>query len=145
MKRMNVRVYGLLINDKNEVLTSHEKRNGFEMIKFPGGGLEFGEGTADCLKREWKEEWGVEIQTKKLFYLNDFVQASAFNPNDQVLSIYYLVELVDPTKKPSYTNVIQDSNIQETGVWVSLKDLNPKEFTFPIDQKVAELLGASIL
>ena len=60
-------------------------------VEFPGGGLEFGEGTIDCLKREFREEFNLEIEVGELFYLTDFFQVSAFSENDQVISIYYLI------------------------------------------------------
>ena len=54
--RFNVRVYGLLLNEKEEILVTDEFRLGVLMMKFPGGGLEFGEGTIDCLRRECMED-----------------------------------------------------------------------------------------
>ena len=60
MNKFNLRVYGILINKNNEVLLSSELRFEKPMIKFPGGGLEFGEGLVDCLKREFQEECGIE-------------------------------------------------------------------------------------
>ncbi|MBP9881081.1 MAG: NUDIX domain-containing protein, partial [Chitinophagales bacterium] len=56
----NVRVYGLLIHN-NQILIVKEPIKNNQVIKFPGGGLEFGEGTIDGLKREFKEELGVDI------------------------------------------------------------------------------------
>ena len=32
------------------------------VTKFPGGGMEFGEGTIDCIKRECMEEFGEEVE-----------------------------------------------------------------------------------
>ena len=43
----NIRVYGILINDAKQVLVSDEYIRGTYITKFPGGGLEFGEGTRD--------------------------------------------------------------------------------------------------
>ena len=40
----NIRVYGILINDKKQVLVSDEFIRGGYYTKFPGGGLELGEG-----------------------------------------------------------------------------------------------------
>lgn len=70
----------------NEVLLSSELRFEKPMIKFPGGGLEFGEGLVDCLKREFQEECGIEVEVGELFYVNDFVQVSAFNSDQQLIS-----------------------------------------------------------
>ena len=42
MKHFNIRVYGILIQDSN-VLVSDEYIKGKNITKFPGGGLEYGE------------------------------------------------------------------------------------------------------
>ncbi len=88
----NIRVYGLLINENNEVLATDEFRFRKEMTKFPGGGLQFGEGTIDCIKREFREELGCEIDVLKHFYTTDYFQQSAFHEDHQLISIYYLVK-----------------------------------------------------
>ena len=62
MALFNVRVYGLLINERNEILLSDEQEHGFRFVKFPGGGLECGEGLIDGLKREFMEECFAEIE-----------------------------------------------------------------------------------
>ncbi len=76
----NVRVYGILVNDKNQILLSDEIIRGNFYTKFPGGGLEIGEGTRECLKREFKEEMNLEVEVEKHFYTTDFYQQSAFQP-----------------------------------------------------------------
>jgi len=131
----NVRVYGILIKD-NTVLVSDEMHAGRSITKFPGGGLQFGEGTHECLKREFMEELQMEISIVKHFYTVDFFQASAFDASQQVISIYYLV------KNESGKQIQQNAEYDEhTLRWVPLQSIIPTEFTFPIDQKVAELLG----
>ena len=52
MGHISIRVYGILINGNKQLLVSDEFIRGGYYTKFPGGGLEFGEGTRDCLKRE---------------------------------------------------------------------------------------------
>jgi len=89
MSRFNIRVYGIWITD-NHVLMCSEQVRGNDILKFPGGGLEFGEGIVDCLKREWIEELNCDIQVLGHFYTTDFFQASAFD-DSQVVSIYYNV------------------------------------------------------
>ena len=51
----NIRVYGLIVKDE-AILLSKELIFGKETYKFPGGGLEFGEGIIDGLKREFNEK-----------------------------------------------------------------------------------------
>ena len=70
-----IRVYGLVINPQNEVLLTDEYRYETNMTKFPGGGLHYGEGLIDCLKREFREECnGQEIENIRHFYTTDFFQ-----------------------------------------------------------------------
>ena len=113
------------------------------ITKFPGGGLQFGEGTHDCLKREFMEELSLEIEVKNHFYTVDFFQPSAFNAAQQVISIYYFVDSADAAKIPATTGkheFIKHENGAQVFRWLSFEDLHPGAFTFPIDKKVAELL-----
>jgi len=130
-KRFNIRVYGICIaNDK--LLVNEEIIRGKKIIKFPGGGLQWGEGTTDCLKREWKEELNVDIEVKTHFYTTDFFQASAFD-DSQVISIYYLVTAEVP-------GTIINSEPNERTYWMDLKDTSADTFTLAIDKKTGGLL-----
>ena len=88
-KRFNIRVYGIWIQD-NKILVNEEMIRGKQIIKFPGGGLDWGEGIKNCLVREWKEELNIDIEVLSHFYTTDFFQPSAYD-NSQVISIYYFV------------------------------------------------------
>jgi len=136
-----LRVYGIIINDNKEVLLSDEFQLGTRMTKFPGGGLEFGEGTIEGLKREIREECnGQEIKNIKHFYTTDFFQKALFYENKQLLSIYYLAELRDPVKfqiSESPFDFPEDKNGNQSFRWVKIKRLNEDEITFPIDKFVA--------
>src|SRR5436190_2132821 len=93
LKRFNIRVYGLLINQNGQILLADEVfKNGHKATKFPGGGLELGEGLIEGLKREFKEEAGIEIAVAAHFYTTDFFQESYFDNESQIISIYYLCE-----------------------------------------------------
>lgn len=135
----NLRVYGLLIVD-DHVLVTDEHRGGMIMTKFPGGGLEKGEGLADCLIREFEEEMAISIEVKDLYYVNDFLQVSAFNSNEQLISFYYNVETKETDRIPSPITLSDLKANEQSFRWVNLNDLDPTTFTFPIDRKVAEAL-----
>src|ERR1700677_3483366 len=92
----NVRVYGILIDVQTNVLVCDELIHGKYITKFPGGGLEFGEGTLDAIKREMMEETNTTVEVTEHFYTTDFFQVSAFNPHAQVISIYYLLKALEP-------------------------------------------------
>ncbi len=138
----NIRIYGILIHDE-AVLITDEIHADKIITKFPGGGLQFGEGTHDCLKREFMEELSIEIEIKNHFYTVDFFQPSAFDASQQVISIYYIVESVDAVKisvSADKNKFSRHENGEQIFRWLPVKDLNPDEFTFPIDKKVSELL-----
>lgn len=143
INRLNIRVYGILINNKNEILLVDEQIDDFKFTKFPGGGLELGEGTIDCLKREFLEECDLSIKIIKHFYTTDFFQQSAFRPTDQLISIYYLVK---PEQFPININLNQ-FEVMEYGKketlhfkWVSLYNLKVEQLTFPIDKVVCQMI-----
>src|ERR1700712_647975 len=95
-----IRVYGILINEKKQLLVSDEFIRGSYYTKFPGGGLEIGEGTRDCLKREFMEEMNLEVAVGDHIYTTDFFQRSAFNHAHQILSIYYYAQALQDITVP---------------------------------------------
>lgn len=145
-KFFNVRVYGILINDSNEILISDEQEYGMRFSKFPGGGLEYGEGLTDGLKREFIEECNTEIEIINHFYTTDFFVKSAFN-DSQIISVYYVVKAVSELNFITKTTIFDfdgEGDVLQSFRWISLKDLTPDELTFPIDKYVAELLINSL-
>jgi 8-oxo-dGTP diphosphatase len=142
-KIFNVRVYGILINEQNELLVTDEYHHGMNITKFPGGGLQFGEGTKDALHREMFEETGSEIEIIRHFYTTDFFQQSAFNPAQQVISIYYLIRPVKPLNievknKPFNFDVAGEG--AQIFRWIPLQHLKKTDLTLPIDQFVAGII-----
>ena len=136
MKRFNVRVYGIHINNRNELLVADETFRERSFTKFPGGGLEWGEGTIAWLKREFKEEFQLSIQVKDLFYTTDFFQVSTFQENDQVIAIYYLIAI----NLDDVESVIAQNKSEEKLRWIPINELSTNDLTFPIDKHVVELL-----
>lgn len=142
MYQFNVRVYGLLINDRNEILISDEQEYGMQFIKFPGGGLEYGEGLIDGLKREFVEECNVEVEVTGHFYTTDFFVKSAFN-DSQIISVYYLVKNITPLNlvfKIAPYDFDGEGEVLQAFRWIRLADLQPEDVTFPVDQHVVKLL-----
>ena len=142
MYPFNVRVYGILINSQQQVLLSDEEEFGFQFSKFPGGGLEFGEGLIDALKREFIEECNAEVEVVEHFYTTDFFIKSVFNES-QVISVYYIVEpkleLGLNFKEKSF-DFDSEGEIRQAFRWKNINDLEVSDVTFPTDQKVVELL-----
>ena len=150
MQRFNLRVYGILVSATGEILVSDEYIRGKYYTKFPGGGLEFGEGTRDCLKREFKEEMNLEVAVGDHIYTTDFFQLSAFNPGDQIISIYYFVAPLEPITcalkiQPFDFDEAQLLSYQEKKEIESFRFIPRDAFsdetvTLPIDKIVARML-----
>jgi 8-oxo-dGTP diphosphatase len=123
----NVRVYGILINEKKQVLVSDEFIRGNYYTKFPGGGLESGEGTRDCLKREFMEEMNLKVEIGDHIYTTDFYQRSAFNPEHQIISIYYYAKALVPITKTLRTKEF-DFDERELSIYAEQNEIETFRF-----------------
>jgi ADP-ribose pyrophosphatase YjhB (NUDIX family) len=152
---INVRVYGILMHSDNRVLVSDEFIRGSYITKFPGGGLEFGEGTRDCLQREFMEEMGLKVEIGRHIYTTDFYQQSAFNPAHQILSIYYEAIALEPIAAPIRTkpfdfderqmDVYKATGETETFRMIDWTDFSPESVTLQIDKIVAGMVKQGLL
>lgn len=145
MQVFSVRVYGIMINEKKQVLVSDEYIRGGYYTKFPGGGLEFGEGTLECVIREWKEELDQDIEVIEHIYTTDFFQISAFDNRSQIISIYYLVKPVSPFTKPILAHPfdfeIPEGVTEVEGVrWIDWDEFSAETVTLPIDKVLAAMV-----
>ncbi|WP_205512848.1 NUDIX domain-containing protein [Longitalea arenae] len=146
----SIRVYGILIGENKQVLVSDELIRGGKYTKFPGGGLEFGEGTRDCLKREFKEEMDLDIRVGDHIYTTDYFQISAFNPSHQIISIYYYAHPLEPIKAPlrqkpfdfdeQQMAVYKEKGETETFRFIDWDDFSEASVSLPIDKIVAKML-----
>lgn len=150
MHHFNIRVYGVLVNEQRQVLVADEYIRGGFYTKFPGGGLEFGEGTRDCLKREFMEEMNLSVSVDNHIYTTDYFQMSAFNPAHQIISIYYFVTALEPITAPLRTKpfdfdenqlkVYADTNETETFRFIDWDSFSGESVTLPIDKIVAGII-----
>lgn len=142
-RNFNIRVYALIFNNSKEVLLTDEFQLNTSMTKFPGGGLEYGEGTMECLRREIKEEMnGQEICNIKHFYTTDFFQRGLFYEQMQIISIYYTANLKDPVLFNTSTHPFdfELKNGNQSFRWCPIESLNEGDVSFPIDKKVVSML-----
>lgn len=146
----NIRVYGILISEAKQVLVSDEFIRGNYYTKFCGGGLELGEGTIDCLKREFMEEMNLSVAVTGHLYTTDFYQQSAFNPAQQIISIYYYVQALEPITVPlrnkpfdfdeAQLDVYKSKGETETFRFIEWNDFSEDSVTLPIDKIVAKMI-----
>ena len=147
MPLFNVRVYGFLMNAQNRLLVSDEFIRGNYFTKLPGGGLEIGEGTRECLVREFMEETGLEVTIGDHIYTTDFFQISAFNNKDQIISIYYHVHCKNTNGIKISEKVFDftpdqtaDNNREaESFRWVNFEDISEQTMSLPIDKVAIQI------
>lgn len=146
----NIRVYGILKNESDEILVSDELIRGNKYTKFCGGGMEKGEGTHECLIREFMEEMDLKIEVVQHIYTTDFYQKSAFHSDHQLISIYYQVKPLEPFKvqirkkafdfDASHLQKHEESGQAEVFRFIPWNEFNADVLSFPIDKVVADLL-----
>lgn len=135
--KINVRVYATIVKD-NKVLVLHEEYVGEQLMKFPGGGLEFGESVLECVQRELDEELNIKVKNIEHLYTQEDFLVSKFRNSEQLLTIYYLAEMIDENEL-----LIMDPCIEKIE-WVSLEtEENP--FPLPIDKIVFDVLKKKFL
>ena len=143
IRHFNIRVYGLIINERYEVLLTDEYLLDRNMTKFPGGGMHFGEGPEDCIKREAMEEFGQPVEIMKHFYTTHFFQRALFYEDHQLISIYYRVRFTDPirfriSRKPfDFPKMVNGS---QSFRWAAIARLKEEDLSFPVDRYVLHLL-----
>jgi len=155
MQYFNIRVYGILINNRKQVLVSDELIRGSYITKFPGGGLEFGEGTRDCLQREFMEEMNLKVEIENHIYTTDHFQMSAFNPEHQIISIYYKAKALEEIKAPlrekefdfdeQQLRIYAITGETETFRFIDWENFSAESVTLPIDKIVARMVKEKIV
>lgn len=95
LERFSCRIYGVLRRE-NEVLMTRSIFIKRPFVNFPGGGVELGEAPIEALRREYREETGLEIRPVRVLYASEGLHLSTQMPI-QIVSVYWLVESASGT------------------------------------------------
>jgi ADP-ribose pyrophosphatase YjhB (NUDIX family) len=141
----NVRVYALIVKN-NRLLISEEQHGGVFLRKFPGGGLQFGEGIVQALHRELKEELNADVESASMLCVTEDFVVSFLNNKQQVIGVHYLVDL-----KQDYSDEFLNNNRVELEnghihfKWVLIDSLSSEDFTSTVDKSAFEKLKNFLL
>lgn len=145
LKFFNLRSYGILINHRRELLISDEDYKGHLFSKFPGGGVELGEGLSDSLRREFKEECDLNLERIELLYITDTVVPSMFDES-QVIGLYYQVFINEPLSIPIKIKAFDfDKGSKQSFRWIPLQDFSERDLTFEMDQQAWNIIQKKII
>ena len=93
--RPRVRVAGILIENERILLIEHSK-NDKKYWLVPGGGVDWGESTAESLIREYKEETNLDIEVESFLFLSETI---APDKEKHVINLYFKVKRKDTSKE----------------------------------------------
>ena len=88
--RPRVRVAGILIENNKILLIEHLKKNKKYWL-VPGGGVDWGESTAEALIREYKEETNLDITVEKFLFLSETI---APDKKKHVINLYFQIKII---------------------------------------------------
>jgi 8-oxo-dGTP diphosphatase len=147
IEKVVIRVYALIMHD-GKILLSDEFWYDTPMTKFPGGGLEPGEGIKDCLKRELREELGADIRQFEHLLTYDSFISSEFIPFTQVLPVYYIVRLKE-YERLKVSEYRYDFQRLEHGAislrWINPEQIEENELTFENDRVAFQIFKEKLL
>lgn len=123
--KIRVRACGLCIVDEKILLINHRGITKTNFWSPPGGGLEFGESAEDCLKREFLEETGLQIQVKDFLFVCELVK----HPLHAVELFFHVQPLTHRLKtgqdpEPGSPSIIKEAKFVS---WVEMADIPSTE------------------
>ncbi len=132
---MRIRVSAIIERD-NKVLLIYRIKDEKEYFVFPGGGIEDGESSTDAIKREIKEEIGINIENVKVAF--EFEEKDPRRDNLQK-HIYYAID--DFEGKPKWNSSGPEIHSEQNSyklVWINKEKLKSMENVYP--EKAKQLL-----
>lgn len=132
--KIRLRVNGILEKDEAVLLVQLKSPVSGELIWMPpGGGIEFGESMKVGLKREFREETGLEVDPEHLVFVNELV-----NPPFHAVECYFRVQRAGGDLKmgtdpelPGKEQVLTDLQ------WISIRKLDDYQI---VPETLPELL-----
>lgn len=88
-------IAGLIFNNANQILLL-KTRKWSDTWSLPGGKIEYGESSIHALKREVKEETGLELTNIKLITIEELIEPEEFYRRAHFVILCYAAQAVEP-------------------------------------------------
>ena len=138
ISNLGKRVRAIIIQDE-KVLLMHRVKHGHEYWVFPGGGVDKEDKSLeDGLKRECKEELGVDVEIKSLFF-------KEFDLYSKQTQYYYSCKIksgeLGTGTGPEWTNRDVDKYGTYEIVWIPISELKDKTvYPFEVRDRIIKLV-----
>jgi 8-oxo-dGTP diphosphatase len=136
--KLRLRVCGLHIQDHKLLLIKHKSIGKSGVLWAPpGGGVEFGETSAQALRRELMEETGLQILAHEFAFVHEFI-----NPPLHALELFFWIhESAGTLMRGLDPEMHQERQMIEEVCYMSIEDIQ----AIPEDSKHQLLLGLTSL
>lgn len=117
--KLRIRVCGLCIDNGRLLMINHHGIREGDFWAPPGGGLQFGETLESCLKREFSEETGLEIEIRDFRFLYEFVQLPL-----HAIELFFLVEAKRGNLSLGYDPEMEEKQIIQEVKFMSWEEID---------------------
>lgn len=95
--QLRIRICGICGVGDKILLVNHKGINHGNFWAPPGGGLHFGESAETCLKREFKEETGLDVEIGDFLFATEFIHKPL-----HAVELFFLVSMIGGDVKKGF-------------------------------------------